>query len=283
MIGEFEYVRASSAKQAVAFLADGRGKVRVLAGGTDLLVEIRNQTASPRLLVDVKGIAALNRLSPTPRGGVSIGAAIPLNRLLEEPGFAHRYTGLYQAIQSLASSTVRNRATLAGNLAHASPAADSAPPLLALRASVVIEGPAGQRTLPVHELFAGVKRTTLTPDELIVSVELPPVPPTARTAFLKKQRIRGHDLAILNMAGYLDRETGLLRVAIGSCAPTPILLPAPRSSLDGPADTLVDELSTAAQEAISPIDDLRASAGYRRALVPVFVRRLIESLYEGPS
>ena len=283
MIGEFEYVRASSVKQATALLADGAEAVRGLAGGTDLLVDIRSGALSPRLLVDLKGIPELTRITSTPQGGVSIGGAVSLNRILEAPGLARRYGGLCEAIGSLASATVRNRATLAGNLAHASPAADGAPPLLALGASLTVEGSSGRRTLSIRELFAGVKRTTLAPDELIISVDLPPLPATARTAFLKKQRIRGHDLAILNMAGVLDPEAGTLHVAIGSCAPTPVLLPAPRSPLDGPVDPLIEELDTLAQDAIAPIDDLRGSAEYRRALVPVFLWRLIEALFEGRS
>jgi len=281
MIGEFEYVRASSLKQAVALLADGPGAVRALAGGTDLFVDIRGGALAPRLVVDLKGISELTRVSPNPQGGVSIGAAVPLSRLLEDPRIANRYTGLSRALRSLGSTPIRNRATLAGNLAHASPAADGAPPLLVLDASVTVEGPAGRRSLPVRELFAGVKRTSLAPGELIASIELPALPDSARTAFLKKQRIRGHDLAVLNMAGLLDREAGLLRVAIGSCAPTPVLLPPARASLDGPVNPLLEELDALAQEAIAPIDDLRGSAGYRRALVPVFLRRLLEALFKG--
>lgn len=283
MIGEFEYVRASSVKQATALLAEGAEAVRGLAGGTDLLVDIRSGALSPRLLVDLKGIPELTRITSTPQGGVCIGGAVSLNRILEAPGLASRYRGLCEAIGSLASATVRNRATLAGNLAHASPAADGAPPLLALGASLTVEGSSGRRTLSIRELFAGVKRTTLAPDELILSVDLPPLPASARTAFLKKQRIRGHDLAILSMAGVFDPKAGTLCVAIGSCAPTPVLLPAPRSPLDGPVDLLVEELDTLAQDAIAPIDDLRGSADYRRALVPVFLRRLVEALFKGRS
>ncbi len=278
MLGNFDYIRAETVEHGCALLARTPGAA-VLAGGTDLLVNIRNKAISPPLLVDFKGIAALNAISHN-ADGTAIGAAVPLNAIAEDQRIRTAYQALFEAATAVATYQVRNRATLIGNLCNASPAADTAPPLFVLDAHVEISGPAGARTLPVRDLPVGVKKAALTPGEVITAVTIPPIAPGARTKFLKKQRIKGHDLAIVNMAGYYDPGTGELRIAIGSCAPTPILLP----PLDSPVrvgdqiDEIVAALDRIAQEAISPIDDLRATAAYRRALIPVFLRRLVKTL-----
>ncbi|MEA1871663.1 MAG: xanthine dehydrogenase family protein subunit M [Candidatus Bipolaricaulota bacterium] len=277
MIGEFEYVRVESIAEGCSLLAEHAGNAAVLAGGTDLLVNIRNGTAPPNLLVDFKRIEELKAFLPDK--GV-IGSSVPLNMIAEDRIIQERYRGLAEAAQNVGSYQIRNRATLAGNLCNASPAADMAPPLFVLNAHVTIAGPHGTRTLPVQDLFVGVKKNSLSPGEIIVSITLPPALPQVRTKFLKIQRIRGHDLAIINMAGYLDIASGELRIAIGSCAVTPILLP----SLDEPVnedasiDALVEKLNALAQSAITPISDLRGSAEYRWAMVPVLLRKLMIAL-----
>jgi len=277
MIGEFEYVRVDSITEGCSFLAEHAGSAAVLAGGTDLLVNIRNGTASPSLLVDFKRIEELKAFFPDK--GI-IGSSVLLNRITEDRIVRDRYRGLAEAVQDVGSYQIRNRATLAGNLCNASPAADTAPPLFVLNAHVTIAGPHETRTLPVQDLFVGVKKNALSPGEVIVSITLPPALPQVRTKFLKIQRIRGHDLAIINMAGYLDIASGELRIAIGSCAVTPILLPSLDEPVDEDAsiDELVEKLNAMAQSAIAPISDLRGSAEYRRAMVPVLLRKLLVAL-----
>ncbi len=278
MLGDFDYVRAGSVEEACALLAENEG-ARILAGGTDLLVNVRNRIISPALLVDIKGIPELGELSL--EDGMRIGAAVPLNVVAENNKIRKGYPALAEAAGAVGSYQVRNRATLAGNLGNASPAADTAPPLFVLNAQVEIAGAGGTRTLPVRDLLVGVKRTSLARDEMITAIVLPPTR-GARSAFLKKQRIKGHDLAVVNMAGFYDPSTGKLRVAIGSCAVTPVLLPSLPEPVrgDDPLDEVVAELDRIAQEAVSPIDDLRASAEYRRAMITVYLRRLMEALLE---
>ncbi len=285
MIGSFEYVRASSIEQGCSLLAEYDGQAAVLAGGTDLLVNIRSGIAAPRLLVDFKGISDMAQIRVDEQGGIAIGASITLNTLLENETICQRYRALAEAAQSVGTYQVRNRATLAGNLCNASPAADTAPALFVLNASVTIESPRGRRSLAVRDLFVGVKQSVLTHDEVVTAVVSPAIGPHIRTKFLKKQRIRGHDLAVINMAGAYNTKTGELSVAIGSCARTPILLPplGDRVEEKTPVDKLVSRLNELAQQKVSPITDLRGSAAYRRAMIPVFLERLTRELLCPPG
>lgn len=282
MLGSFKYVRASSIEQGCSLLAELDGQAAVLAGGTDLLVNIRNGIQAPRLLVDFKRINSLAQIRADEQGSVVIGASVPLNALLENKTIWRQYRALAEAAQSVGTYQVRNRATLAGNLCNASPAADTAPSLLVLNAGLRIASSRGGRSLAVRDLFTGVKQSALACDEVVTAVVLPATPLHVRTKFLKRQRIRGHDLAIINMAGAFDTQTGELSIAIGSCAEIPIVLP----SLDEPVtetdslERLVYRLNELAQSAISPISDLRASAQYRRAMIPVFLHRLLETLLD---
>lgn len=278
MIGAFDYVRAGSIKEGCGLLAAHNGSAVALAGGTDLLVNIRNGVRSPDLLVDFKDVAKMSQLVADETTGVKIGACVPLNVIADNRVINKHYRALAEAARSVGSYQVRNRATLGGNIANASPAADTAPALLVLDASVNIAGKDGTRKTPIRELFTGVKKTSLRTGEVITDITLPEAGPRPRSVFIKKQRVKGHDLAIINMAGYYDPDTGLLRLAIGSCAVTPILLPEINLSGDEPIDELVKRLNDIAQEVISPIDDIRASAEYRRGLVPVLLHDLLSTL-----
>ncbi len=278
MIGTFDYVRVGSIKEGCELLAARNGGAVALAGGTDLLVSIRNTGRSPDLLVDFKDVAQLNRLVTDNDAGAMIGACVPLNVIADNTVINDRFTALAAAARSVGSYQVRNRATLGGNIANASPAADTAPALLVLGASVNVTGKDGTRKIPIDKLFTGVKKTSLRAGEVITDISLPPVGSRARSAFLKKQRVKGHDLAIINMAVSYDPDAEALRVAIGSCAVTPILLPPVNLSENEPIDELAERLNDIAQAAISPIDDIRASAVYRLGLVPVLLSDLLSVL-----
>lgn len=277
MLGAFDYARPRSVEEASRLLGEA-GDARVLAGGTDLLVEIRNGLRAPELLVDVKSIDELGRLEIGDSDFV-IGACVPLNVIAEHRGIRDALPALADAALSIGTYQLRNRATLVGNLCNASPAADSAPVLLTLDAAVSVSGPQGRRVVPIAELFAGVKRTCLARGEIATDVRIPRPSPDTRTAFLKQQRIRGHDLAVVNVAASLSPGRNALRVAVGSCAPTPVLLDPVDASADS-LDALVERVVALAESATSPISDVRASAAYRRAVLPVLIRRSIESLFK---
>ena len=276
MLGTFEYTRPRDLDEACRVLAEASGEARVLAGGTDLFVELRNGVRTPDLLIDIKGLEALRRIEHSDRV-LRIGAAVPLNAIAETSAVREAAGGLVDALLSIGTYQLRNRATLAGNLCNGSPAADSAPMLLALGASVVAQSRKGERTIPLDEFFLGAKRTCLSPTELVTAVEIPQSPHTTRTAFVKQQRIRGHDLALVNVAGTYVPATGTLRIAIGSCGPTPILLPEIDVHSVG-LPRLAREAVALALRSVSPIDDVRSSASYRLAVLETWIERLIDRL-----
>jgi CO/xanthine dehydrogenase FAD-binding subunit len=275
--GAFDYDRARSVERACRLLAE-EDDASILAGGTDLLVEIRNGLRSPKLLVDVKFIDELAQLR-IDGPELIIGASVPLNVLAEHRAIRSRLPALSDAALSIGTYQLRNRATLAGNLCNASPAADSAPVLLIVDAKLSVAGSNGHRTVPVSQLFTGVKRTCLASDEIVTDIRVPTPTHRTRTAFLKQQRIRGHDLAVVNVAGSYAPDDKSLKVAVGSCAPTPVLLE-PIDTRGTSFESLVDHVIELAERATSPISDVRASAAYRRAVLPVLLRRLVDRLLE---
>ena len=279
MLGAFEYVRARSVEEACRLLAEADADALILAGGTDLLVEIRNGLRSPKLLIDIKGIDELAHFQ-VDGPEVIIGASVPLNVLAEHRAIRISLRALADAAFSIGTYQLRNRATLAGNVCNASPAADSAPVLLSLDAKVSVVGADGRRTISISELFTGVKRTCLTPGEIVADIRIPAPADGARTAFLKQQRIRGHDLAVVNVAGSYAPGTETLKVAVGSCAPIPVLLD-PIDVSGNSLESIVDHVITLAEAATSPISDVRASAAYRRVVLPVLLRRLLDRLLDG--
>jgi CO/xanthine dehydrogenase FAD-binding subunit len=268
----FDYQKPATCEAIVALLADTEG-ARLLAGGTDLLSQIRARAVRPTLVVDLKGAPELQRLDAG-RQGLSVGAAVILNRLLETHALAARYQALRQAVADLASYTVRNRATLVGNVANASPCADSVPPLCVLEARVEILGSAGTRELPVLQFIRGNREVQLQRGELVTRIIVPEPTPGTWSGFLKRKRVRGHDLALASVALLRDPERKRLRLSVGSCTPAPNLI-----SLDDMfAAPDPEEAVARALARISPIDDVRASVEYRRDMVAVMTRRLLDEM-----
>jgi len=274
LLGSFDYVRPRTIVECIEALGE-RPDAAILAGGTDLFVDLRNAVRHPACLIDIKRIDALTVLDVDGSSAISIGASVSLNRILENPSVRTRFAGLAAAAESIATYQLRNRATLVGNICNASPAADMAPILLVLGAEVLVTG-GGERTIPLAGFFTGVKRNALDPGELVIGMRIP-IQSGLRTGFVKQQRIKGHDLAVANAAGAYSPETDVLRVAVGSCAPTPVLLE-PLTVGRASAPELVESALQEAGAAICPIDDVRSSSAYRNAVLPVLLRRLIEPL-----
>jgi CO/xanthine dehydrogenase FAD-binding subunit len=268
----FQYEKPKTREEIVARLADVQG-ARLLAGGTDLLGQIRARALRPPLIIDLKGVPALQHLDAG-RDGLSIGAAVILNKLLEAHDLTGRYRALVQAVADLASYTIRNRATLVGNVANASPCADSVPPLCVMDARVEIVGPGGARELPVLQFIRGNRTVALERGEMVSRVIVPEPTPGTWSGYLKRKRVRGHDLALCSVALLREPERKRLRLSVGSCTPAPTLI-----SLDDMfARPDAEEAALRAQAAIHPIDDVRASIEYRRDMVAVMTRRLLADL-----
>lgn len=275
MLPRFEYHRAKTVEEALGLLEAHSPDARILAGGTDLLISMKEGICAPGHVIDVKAIPELRSIEIGSDGSLTIGACATVNELLEFEGLAAGMAALHDAASVLATYQLRNRATVGGNITNASPACDLGTPLLVLGASVSAVSPSGERTVPVSEFFTSVKQTCLAQDEVITTVNIPPAVGTA-SAFVKRQRIRGHDLATVNVAAAIGGSGGL-RLGLGAVATVPLLI----DGL-GAAGTSLDELregaAQAALDAITPIDDVRASAAYRCHMVELLVGRALDAI-----
>jgi CO/xanthine dehydrogenase FAD-binding subunit len=251
-------------------LGDYGETAKILAGGTDLLVNLRGGFATPSMVVNVKNVAGFSDLTWSADGGLVIRPGTTINDILESPKVRSSYPLLVACARDLASHQIRNRATVIGNVANASPCADMAPALLCLRAHAVISSTSGSRIVPFSEFFTGVKRTVMRADEFLEEIVVPAETADARGYYTKLKRIKGHDLGIVGVAAL--NQGGDLRLGISSCAPTPILVDG--LSARDPVESVVD----AVLGAISPISDVRCSREYRMHMVGVFVRRALEEV-----
>lgn len=270
MVHEFSYVAHESLDELLGFLAAHGAGASVFAGGTDLFVNIRANLARPRWVADLKKIPELCTLSFDEGHGLSIGACVTVNELVENAVVRERYSILATAGRELGTFQLRNRATVAGNIVTASPCGDMSSPLLCLDARVELRSVRGTRTMPLAEFITGVKQTRIAVDEIVSRIIVPVDLIDARGGYRKLKRIKGHDLGLVAVA--LIKAGQTMRVAVTSAAPTPVLLPA--LSVDTPADEVV----RAAREAISPIDDVRCTAEYRSFMAGVYVRRLMQEV-----
>lgn len=278
---DFRFEKPATIEEAAALLAGQPGPAKVLAGGTDLLVALRAATTAPALVVDIKAIPSLCEILWTEDGDLRIGAAVEVQRIHEDRRIAATYPALAQGAGEIGSLQIRCRATIGGNIANASPCMDTAPPLLVLGARVEAIGPAGLREITLESFFVGVKKTVLRPDEVLATIVVPREAAGTRSAFGKVKRVWGHDLALVNAAVAYDPVARTIRAAIGSCGATPILLP-PLAGIDpdrpGAAGETGRLLAESALRTICPIDDVRASAEYRRDMAALLCRRLASAL-----
>ncbi len=277
MIKPVAYFKPGSMEEALEALRTENA--HPLAGGTDLLVNMRNGVEHPDLLVDIKGLDDLDVFSADRKNGITIGAKVNLNFLIDDSNLRNICPILSESALTVATYQLRNRATLVGNICNASPAADMAPALYVMDAMVVVATESGEKRVPIKDFIRGVKKTSLSKGELVIRVEIPEVP-NGKMGFLKKQRYRGHDLAIVNVAGIADPDKKSLKICIGACAVTPILLEGTdelyRESND--VEELADRVAELALQSISPIDDVRSSAEYRRDMAAVYVKRLVRKI-----
>ena len=273
----FDYERPDMLADALALMADADGAARPLAGGTDLIIRIRDGSIRPRTVVDVKGIAEFSRDIRIEDGWLRIGARTTMTDLLRDERIRRDYAALAEAAAYVGSVQIRNRATLAGNICNASPAADTAPALLAFEARVVAVGQRGRRVIPLDDFFVRSGVTTLSPGELVEAIEMPVRSGRRGSVHARRTRRRGHDLASVTLAVAID-EDGVTRVSYGSVGPRPVLaiddtgLLADPAAADDAVRGRLDELFAAA--APSPTS-MRASPEYRLAMLRVMGLRAI--------
>jgi len=279
----FEYLAPKTLGDVVSLLAEKGDRARILAGGTDLIVQVREGRRAPDWLVDVKHIPEVNELTYDPINGLRIGAAVPCYRLYEHPDLPHAYPGLIDAVSLIGGIQIQSRASVGGNLCNASPAADTIPALIAARAVCVLAGPDGPRELPVENFCTGPGQTALRRGELLVSLRLLPPLPQSGSAYLRFIPRNEMDIAVVGAGVAVALEGGrthctAARVALAAVAPTPLLVHEAGEALVG--GTLTDDdlerAATRAQAAARPISDLRGDADFRRHLVGVLVKRALK-------
>ena len=274
----FAVAQPEDLSEAIGLLA-GEPAARLLAGGTDLIIGLRDGSIEAPLVIDVKRIRELDASIANAGGGLVIGARTAMTEIAADPRIRARYTALAEGAAVVGSVQIRNRATLAGNVCNASPAADTTPALLVFGATVAVRGPAGERSLPIDEVFVRSGVTTIRPDEIVTRIELPPIAGRVGSTHVRRTRRRGHDLASVTIAAAV-LESGETRIAYGSVGPRPLLRVDSTGALADPGASdaarlrvLDDMFADAAPSAGS----MRASPEYRLAMLRVLGLRAVDA------
>jgi CO/xanthine dehydrogenase FAD-binding subunit len=275
---EFVYERPGSVEEAVAAIA--AGDARALAGGTDLVPQLREGRRQTGRIVDLKFVPEMMAIAVLPDGGVSIGAATTAAVVARHPVIAARYPAVAQSAQLIGGVQVQNRASLGGNICNAAPSADGVPALICHAARALIAGPKGRREMPVESLFAAPGRSNLAADELLVAIVLPPAEERTAAAYLRFTPRREMDIAVAGAGAWLRLEDGAIaqaRIALASVAPTPIRAATAERTLVGerPSRALFEAAGRLAAQDARPISDTRGSADYRKTLVAVLTARAL--------
>jgi carbon-monoxide dehydrogenase medium subunit len=277
---DIRYVAPRTLDEAIGAFAAAGSAARIMAGGTDLLVQMRSGLVRPGLIVDIKKIDEMMNIEETPDGGFRVGAAVSGAELAEHPKFRKAWPGVLEAVNLIGSKQVQGRASPGGNLCNGSPAGDSVPAMIAAGAVVTIQGPNGRRELPVEKVPAGPGRTNLTPGEILVSFALPPRPPGSSDAYLRMIPRTEMDIAVVGLGVSLTLKGGVCtaaRVGLGAVAPTALLVEAAGQALTGSRldDAALEKAAEACRAACRPIDDKRGTIAYRVKTAGVLLKRTV--------
>jgi carbon-monoxide dehydrogenase medium subunit len=275
---EIRYLAPQTLDEAIGAFAAAGSAGRILAGGTDLLVQMRAGVVRPGLIVDIKKISEMTGIEETVDGGFRVGAAVSGMELAEHPRFGKVWPGVLEAINLIGSKQVQGRASAGGNLCNGSPAGDSVPAMVAAGAIVTLQGPGGRRELPVEQVPASPGRTNLKPGEILVSFTLPPRPPGSSDAYLRMIPRTEMDIAVVGVGVSLTLKGGVCtaaRVGLGAVAPTVLLVEAAANALIGSRleDAALEKAAAACSAACRPIDDKRGTIIYRTKVAGVLLKR----------
>ena len=283
----FDYVRAGALDEVPRLLEEHGEAARLLMGGTDLLVRMRDGFLHPQIVVDVKHLPGMRDILYDEQAGLTIGAAATMNEVASHPDVQIHYPLLAEAANSVASYQLRNRATMGGNLCNGSPAADTAPATLLLEGRIVLYGQDGERAVPADEFFLGPGATAMQAGELMTAIRFPILPAGSTGKYLKLGRNKAGDLAIAGVAvfGFPDGTTPSgyhFRIGLASVAPVPLRAREAEEVLAAspPGEETFALAAEKAMEAAAPIDDVRASAAYRKAMVRALTLRALRDVWE---
>ncbi len=268
----FEYFEPKTVQEAVGLLVKYKRAAKLLAGGTDLMLGMKEGFVKPRYLINLKTIKGLDKIAYSKKGGISIGSLTTWTAILSSGAILEHYPILREAASLIGGYQIRNRGTIGGNICHASPSADSAPALMIYGAQCVVSGPRRERVIPIEEIFSGVQKTSLKPGEILTGFRIPPPDPQSKGCYLKFSPRKAMDLPIVGVGALVRASNGTfeeVKIALGAMAPTPIRARRAERFLVG-KPVSDPSIRQAAEEAVNeskPITDLRASREYRLGLV----------------
>ena len=278
---DFQYLAPRRLDEAAALMAEHAGSAQLLAGGTDLLIFMRNGRKSPDVVIDAKKIPELTRLQ-LDAGRLTIGAAVSCRTVWEHPEISEKFPALADAAALIGGIQIQGRATFGGNLCNAAPSADTVPPVIVYGAVAHIVSARGEREVPVEKICTGPGRTALAADEILVSLSIPVPAANSGAAFLRFIPRNEMDIAVANAAARVDLdETGgtfkAARIAIGAVAPIPLYVEAAGAALSGRPvnDESIAEAARIARDAATPINDMRGTVEHRKQLVEVLTTRAL--------
>jgi CO/xanthine dehydrogenase FAD-binding subunit len=277
----FDYCAPRSLEEAIRLLA-AHPQARPLAGGTDLIVQLRSRRRQTDCIVDIKRIPELNEIRHHPGDGLRLGAAVPCYRICEDRAVRRFYPALAEVASLIGGVQIQGRASAGGNLCNSSPSADFAPVLIALGARCRIAGPGGTREIEVERFCTAPGRNVLEPGELLVSLDLPPPAPGSGACYLRFIPRNEMDIAVAGAGAAVVLDNGAFRsarIALGAVAPTPLFVPEAGEALAGRPVTpeSIRAAAEIARAAARPITDMRGAAEYRRNLCAVLARRALEA------
>ncbi len=282
---KFEYHAPSTIAEALDQISLYGDKGKVVAGGTDLLVSMKKREAIPEHLINLKEIEALKGITYDETEGIKIGALTTIGDIERAEVVREKFRTLWDAVKVMAAQQVRNLGTIGGNLCSATPSADTAPPLMALGASLKLTGVIHERVVPVEDFFKAPGESVLKPEEILTEILIPNLPDNSGGAYIKLMRRNAMDLALVGVAAWLrlDGKTCIeARIALGAVAPTPIRAHTTESVLTHKDvdEDLIDEAGKKASQEAKPIDDIRASKAYRTEMINVLTKRAIRRACE---
>jgi CO/xanthine dehydrogenase FAD-binding subunit len=277
---KFDYYQAKTVSEALGLMQEAKGLWKYVAGGTDLIVRMKQRLVHPLALVSLRGVDAMKFIRTDPDGGMTIGAMTLLRDIERNERLKRTYPVLWQAVRVLANPQVRNVATIGGNVVNSAPSADCGAPLLVLGAIVVLEGPAGRREVPIDRFFTGPRTNCMDQAEILTEIKLPPVSVSSGMAFEKLGRI-SQDIAVVNAAAHMETDGQVCRrcrLAVGAVAPIPLRLMEAERLMAGETITqgLLERVSKTVEAEVRPITDVRATEAYRRVVSGVLVKRAVE-------
>ena len=286
----FDFYQPASLQEASRLLKENGPGGRFLAGGTDLVIAMKEKGLVPKYIVDLKRIAGLSGIREQGDGSIAIGALTTMREIETSPVITKKYPFLSQSAAEVGSIQIRNRATVGGNMANATPSADVAPSLIALNATAKIVGANSDRTVPLEEFFRGPGQTVMASDEILTELTIPKTGPRLVGEYIKFSPREMMDLAYVGVAvaynlGDSDKKCDGVRIVLGAVAPTPLRAKRAEAALEGQVltDALAEKVGRIAAEEAKPISDVRSSADYRRAMVGAMTRRALLNAAVGPA